>query len=189
MDTKENINKELHKKNKKHITKDNYEDNKKIKELENSLNDMTNKFNEATTHIKELQDALMRSQADLINYRKRKDDEVVKMLQYANEDIVKDLITNIDSFERAISIKTEDETILKFLEGFKMIYVNMVNVLNKYYVKAIDGTNKPFDPTYHQAVLTEHKDGVEPGMVLEVLQKGYLLKDKVIRPAMVKVSE
>ena len=55
--------------------------------------------------------------------------------------------------------------------------------------QAIDGANKLFDPTYHQAVLTEHVDGVEPGMVLEVLQKGYLLKDKVIRPAMVKVSE
>ncbi len=131
----------------------------------------------------------MRSQADLINYRKRKDDEVVKMLKYANEDIVMELIPNVDSFERAINVKVEDETILKYLEGFKMIYANIINVLNKYDVKAIDGFNKPFDPTYHQAVLTEHVDGVEPGMVLEVLQKGYLLKDKVIRPAMVKVSE
>ena len=70
-----------------------------------------------------------------------------------------------------------------------MIYENIINVLNKYGVKEINGVNEPFDPTYHQAVLTETKDGVEPGMVLEVLQKGYMLKDKVIRPAMVKVSE
>ncbi len=177
------------KKEKKVITKNNYEDNKKIKELEASLEDMTNKFNEATGYVKDLKDACMRSQAELVNYRKRKDEEVVKMLQYANENIVKDLITNVDSFERAIAIKTEDETINKFLEGFKMIYVNIVNVLNKYDVKVIDATNVAFDPTYHQAVLTEHVDGVEAGMVTAVMQKGYMLKDKVIRPAMVKVSE
>ena len=67
--------------------------------------------------------------------------------------------------------------------------LNMFLTLEKYDVKAIDGSNKEFDPTYHQAVMTEHVDGTEPGMVIEVLQKGYLLKDKVIRPAMVKVSE
>jgi len=61
--------------------------------------------------------------------------------------------------------------------------------LNKYEVKAIDGINKPFDPTYHQAVMTEKREGIEPGIVIEVLQKGYILKDKVIRPAMVRVSE
>ena len=176
-------------KKEKVVTKENYEDNKKIKELEDSLEEITNKFNEATEHIKDLQDAAMRSQAELVNYRKRKDEEVSRMLQYSNEGIVMELIPSVDSFERALAFKTEDETILKYQEGFKMIYGNIISVLNKYGVKAIDGNNKPFDPTYHQAVLTEHVDGVEPGMVLDVLQKGYLLKDKVIRPAMVKVSE
>ena len=76
----------------------------------------------------------------------------------------------------------------KFLSGFKMIYTSVINLFNKYEVKAIDGTSKPFDPAYHQAVLTESIDGVEPGIVIEVLQKGYLYKDRVIRPAMVKVS-
>ena len=177
------------KKEKKVVTKENYEDNKKIKELEDSLEEMTANFKEATEHIKELQDAAMRSQAELVNYRKRKDEEVSRMLQYANEGIVMEIIPSIDSFERALAFKTEDETILKYQEGFKMIYGNIISVLNKYGVKAIDGNNKPFDPTYHQAVLTEHVEGTEPGMVIDVLQKGYLLKDKVIRPAMVKVSE
>ena len=177
------------KKEKKVITKENYADNKKIKELETKLEELETNFKEATDHIKELQDSAMRSQAELVNYRKRKDEEVSKMLQYSNEDIVKELIPSIDSFERALAFKTEDETILKYQEGFKMIYGNIISVLNKFGVKAIDGINKPFDPTYHQAVLTEHVEGTEPGMVLEVLQKGYLLKDKVIRPAMVKVSE
>jgi len=181
--------KEVKKKEKKVVTKENYEDNKKIKELEDSLEEMTANFKAATEHLKEMQDAMMRSQAELVNYRKRKDEEVSRMLQYSNEGIVMEIIPSIDSFERALAFKTEDEAILKYQEGFKMIYGNIISVLNKYGVKAIDGNNKPFDPTYHQAVLTEHVEGTEPGMVIDVLQKGYLLKDKVIRPAMVKVSE
>lgn len=131
------------------------------------------------------------AKADLVNYRKRKDEEVSKMLKYSNEDLVKELLPSIDNFERAIKLDTPDlsDELSKFLEGFKMMYCNQVAVLEKYGVKAIDGNNKLFDPNYHQAVITEHRDGVEPGMVLEVLQKGYLLKDKVIRHAMVKVSE
>ena len=139
--------------------------------------------------IEELQNALLRMQADNINYRKRKDEEVERMLKYANEDIVKDILPIVDNFERAIKLDDDnlDDELSKFLEGFKMIYCHLVESLEKYGVKAIDGDNKEFDPVYHQAVLTEK--GEKPGMVIEVMQKGYLLKDKVIRPAMVKVSE
>ena len=70
-----------------------------------------------------------------------------------------------------------------------MVYAGFENILAKYEVKAIDGSNKEFDPVYHNAVMIEKVEGVEANMVLEVLQKGYLYKDKVIRPAMVKVSE
>lgn len=159
--------------------------NKKVEEL-------TTKLNQAMQSITDLQNELMRSKADLVNYRKRKDEDVSRMLVYANEDLIKDLLTSIDNFERAIKLDSDDnldDALSKFLEGFKMIYCNIVNVLEQYGLKAIDGSNKPFDPTYHQAVLLEHRDGVLPGMVLEVLQKGYLLKNKVIRPAMVRVSE
>lgn len=149
------------------------------------------KLIEACNLIKELQDGLARNKAELVNYRKRKDDEVAKQLLYCNEDIVKELLPIIDNFERAIKLDDDnlDDALSKFLAGFKMIYCNMVSILEKYGVKAIDGSNKPFDPKYHQAVLMEHRDDVEPGNVLEVLQKGYLLKDKIIRPAMVRVSE
>lgn len=149
------------------------------------------KLNEAYNMISTLQDSLLREKAELLNYRKRKDDEVSRMLKYSNEDLVKEILPIIDNFERAIKMDNDDleDELSKFLSGFKMIYCTLVNTLEKYGVKAIDGGNKPFDPTYHQAVMTEKKDGIEPLMVLEVLQKGYLLKDKVIRPAMVKVSE
>lgn len=141
--------------------------------------------------IKDLEEKILASKADLINYRKRKDEEVSYMLKYANEDIVKELLPTIDNFERAIGLDDDnlEDELSKFLSGFKMIYCHLVKTLEEYGVKAIDGNNKAFDPTYHEAVMTEAREGVEPGMVLEVLQKGYLLKDKVIRAAMVKVSE
>lgn len=150
-----------------------------------------NKEDEWKQQRKELEEKVLRSQAELINYRRRKEEEQTRLLKYANEDIVKELLPIVDNFERAIGMDDSNlnDELSKFLEGFKMVYCHLVSALEKYEVKAIDGYNKPFDPTYHQAVMTEKVEGVEPGMVVEVLQKGYLLKDKVIRPAMVKVSE
>lgn len=167
---------ECHCKDKEHHDKkDKYK--KKIKELEEKN--------------KELEEKNLREKAELINYRKRKDEEVSKMLKYANEDLVMEILPTLDNFERAINMDDTnlDDEVSKFLSGFKMIYCNFKNTLEKHEIKAIDGSNKPFDPTYHQAVLTEHIDELEPGMVIEIMQKGYMLKDKVIRPAMVKVSE
>lgn len=149
------------------------------------------KLNEAYNMISELEDKLLREKAELVNYRKRKEEETERLLKYSSEDIAKALLPIVDNFERAINMDDENlnDEVSKFLSGFKMIYCNLISVLEKNGVKAIDGANKPFDPTYHQAIMTEARDGVEPEMVIEVLQKGYLLKDKVIRPAMVKVSE
>ena len=141
--------------------------------------------------IKELEDELLRSKAEFINYRKRLEDEQVRLLKFCNEDLIKETLPILDNFERAISMDDTnlDDEVSKFLSGFKMIYCNFVNVLKNYGVVEIDGNNKPFDPIYHEAIMTEKREDVAPGMVLEVLQKGYILKGKVIRPAMVKVSE
>ena len=112
------------------------------------------------------------------------------MLKFCHEDMIKDILPILDNFERAISMEAGlNEEEKKFLDGFKMVYTHLQNVMEKYDVKMIDGNNQPFDPVYHNAILLEKKEGVEPGMVIEILQKGYLLKDKVIRTAMVKVSE
>ncbi len=144
------------------------------------------KLNEAYNKISELEDKLIRQNADMVNYRKRKEDEVNKMLKFCNEDLIKDLLPILDNFERAMSTEEEGTPLL---DGVKMIYSHLQNVMEKYDVKMIDGANKPFDPVYHNAILVEKREGVPSGMVLEVLQKGYLLKDKVIRTAMVRVSE
>ena len=154
-----------------------------------------NKYKEEIEKLKlenkKLQEEALITKADLINYRKRKDEELTRMLKFCNEDLIKQILPILDNFERAIKLDDDnlDDEVSKFLEGFKMIYCNMQNVMGNFEVKAIDGANKPFDPVYHNAIMVEQREGIEPGMVLEVLQKGYIYKDKVIRPAMVKVSE
>ena len=154
-------------------------------------NKKDDKIKEYEKLIKELEDKILVMSADNVNYRKRKDEEVARLLKFCNEDIIKDLLPVADNFERALKLAEDktDEEFVKFNEGYKMVYCSIQNILEKFDVKAIDGANKPFDPVYHNAVIMEAKEGVEPGMVIEVLQKGYLYKDKVIRPAMVKVSE
>jgi len=166
-------------------------DSKKDKKKKNKKHDLEDKLALALQTINELNDKLLREKAESINYRKRKDDEVSRLLKYKDEEMILDMLPIIDNFESAIKMDDTNLTdeVSKFLEGFKMIYGNLITVLEKYNIKPIDGVNKPFDPTYHQAVLTEKIDNVEPGMVVDVLRKGYLLKDKVLRPAMVKVSE
>ena len=149
------------------------------------------KLNDALNMVSELQDKLIRKDAEMINYRKRKEDEVNRMLKFCNEDIIKDMLPIIDNFERAISVEDNDlsDSEKSYHAGVKMIYTHLVNLLEKFDVKAIDGIDIPFDPNYHNAIMMEKKDGEKSGMVIEVLQKGYMLKDKVIRAAMVKVSE
>ena len=149
------------------------------------------KIKELEKEIKELQDKALRDKAETINYRKRKEEEIARMLKFCNEDMIVEMLPIIDNFESAIKMDDDnlEDEVSKFLAGFKMIYSNLVTILNRFDVKAIDGNNKPFDPAYHQAVLTEKSEDVESGIVIEVLQKGYKYKDKVLRPAMVKVSE
>ena len=166
---------------KKHDKKKHKEEKHKYKE----------KIEQLKEELKNKDQEVLVAKADLINYRKRKDEEVVRMLKFCNEDLIKQILPIMDNFERAIKLDDDnlEDEVSKFLEGFKMIYCNMQNVMGNFEVTQIDGANKPFDPNYHNAIMVEHKEGVEPGMVLEVLQKGYIYKDKVIRPAMVKVSE
>ena len=170
------------------------------KEVKSDLNKKTNKKKlfkkdihneEDLKRIKELEDALLLARADNINYRKRKDEEVSKKLEFANEDIIKDILPIVDNFERAIDLDDTnlDDELSKFLSGFKMIYCHLVDVLEKFDVKAVDKVGEEFDSNVHQGVLTEKVEGMDSGMVAEILQKGYILKGKVIRPAMVKVSE
>ncbi len=152
---------------------------------------MTKKKDELNEKIAELEDKLIRQQAEAINYRKRKDEEFMKMVCLANADLIKEILPFLDDFERAVAMDDAnlDDEVSKFLKGYKMIYHNFMNALYSFNLKEIDGINKPFDPIYHEALIKEKVDGIEPGMVVEILQKGYLLNERVLRPAKVKISE
>ena len=141
--------------------------------------------------IKDLEEALLRNQAELLNYKKRKDAETARIIKYAEEDILKGFLPILDNFERAIGMDDDnlDDEVSKFLEGFKLMYKQIRELLLKFEVKEIDCLDKEFDPTYEQAVIMEKDETKESGTVLLVLQKGYMYKDRVLRTAMVKVNE
>ena len=119
------------------------------------------------------------------------EEEKSNLLKYDGEELIKKLLPIVDNFERAISMddaNLEDE-VSKFLNGFKMLYGNLSETLKGYEVIAMDILHKPFDPNTMNAVMVEEVEGMEPNMVVDVLQKGYTYKGKVIRYAMVKVSK
>lgn len=141
--------------------------------------------------IKQLEELLLRNQAELINYKNRKEEETYRIIKYAEEDILRGFLPILDNFERAIMMDDEnlDDEVSKFLEGFRLMYKQIKELLNKFEVNEIDCLDKEFDPTYQQAVVMDNDDNKESGIVLEVLQKGYMYKDRVLRTAMVKVNE
>ena len=137
--------------------------------------------------LKETNDKVLRLTAEIQNIGKRHAEEIINMSKYEGMDLIKNLLPIIDNFERSIEMdKSVNE---KYLEGYKMIYTNLVSVLKNIGVEAIDCQDKEFDPHTMDAIMTEHVDSVEPNYVLVVLQKGYIYKDKILRPAMVKVSK
>ena len=139
--------------------------------------------------VEKLNDDLLRNRAELENFKRRTNEERIKERKYALQSFLTDLIGIIDIYDKAVNIQTEDEKLKKFLNGFVMINKNLKQVLERYEVKAIDALNKPFDPAYHNAMETVKIEGVEPDIVVEVVITGYMYKDRVLRPSMVKVSE
>ncbi len=140
---------------------------------------------------KKLTDQVKRAQAELVNYRCRKDKEMSDMLKYCNQNIITDLIPIVDNFERAIKLDDNnlDDELSKFLTGFKMIYSSVSGVLKNYGVEEISRQGEIFDPALEQSLLTDCVEDKDNDVVLEVLQKGYKLKDRVIRAASVKINQ
>ena len=137
--------------------------------------------------LKDANDKILRLTAEIQNIGKRHTEEITNMAKYEGYDFIKSLLPIVDNFERSIEMdKSVNE---KYLEGYKMIYANLISVLKNIGVQELDCLDKEFDPHTMDAIMTEHVDGVEPNYVLVVLQKGYIYKDKILRPAMVKVSE
>lgn len=138
-----------------------------------------------------LNDKVLRLSAEMQNMRRRYDEEINKICKYEGEELVIKLLTIIDNFERAIKLDDRDlsDELSKFLSGFKMIYTNLLSILEAMEVKEINCKGIEFDPNIMEAVITEKDENLPANVVIEVLQKGYIYKDKVIRVAMVKVNE
>lgn len=139
----------------------------------------------------ELEEKYMRLQAEYLNFKTRTQSEVSRMLMYEGEDLIKEILNVKDNFERAIMMDDNDlsDEVSKFLSGFKMILGNLTAILDKFEVREVECLGLEFDPHVAEAVLTDHDENKPENVVLEVLTKGYKYKDKLIRPAMVKVNK
>ena len=174
----ENKNEEIKEEKKAEEPKEHKKEHKKDKKLEELQNE-----------VNTLKDKNMRIAAEMVNTLRRKDEETNRLLKYSNESLITELLPVIDNFERALNVDATSNDIESYQKGMTMIYNSLKNILEKLEVKEIEAIDKEFDPSYHQAVMQEEKEGTKENIVIEVLQKGYTYKDKVIRPAMVKVSK
>lgn len=161
------------------------------KKYKEEINKLKLENDELLKSNNELLEKIKYTQAELVNYRRRKDEETENMLKYANKDIILELIPIVDNFERAIKLDDENLTdeLSKFLDGFKMMYSQLTNVLNTFGVTEISRVGEEFDPNLEQALMMDSVEDKKDDEVLEVLLKGYKLKDRVIRPATVKINK
>lgn len=136
--------------------------------------------------IQTLTDNLQRLQAEFNNFRRRTQQEKESLSIYANEKIVTELLPVIDNMERALEACEDRES--DIYKGVELVYKQLKDTLSKFSVEEIAAENEEFDPNFHMAVMQEAVEGVESNKVVAVLQKGYKLSNKVIRPSMVKVS-
>lgn len=136
--------------------------------------------------VEQLKNAYAKAYADTENMQKRLKKEFEQKSKYQIQSFALEVLPVLDNCERALAQATSDEA---YRKGVEMIYNQLRKALAKEGVEEIEAEGQPFDGNWHQALMSEHKDGVEPGIVIEVLQKGYKLKDRILRAAMVKISD
>jgi molecular chaperone GrpE len=159
------------------------------KEQEKECGDLKKKLEEKEKEVKEHYDRLLRVAADLENYKKRAAREKEDWVKYANDDLMKAILPFVDNLERALSHAEKGENGQGLLEGLKLTLQQLLQALYRFGLSPVESIGKPFDPTVHQAMLAVETDQQEPNHVLEEFQKGYFLKDRLLRPATVSVSK
>lgn len=147
----------------------------KIAELEGKLEEADNRY--------------LRLQADFDNFRRRSRIELEASAKYRAQSLITDLLPAIDNFERAMKMEVDNDQAKSLLQGVDMVYRNLLDALKNEGVEVIETVGKEFDPHLHQAVMQTEDENFGPNTVVEEFQKGYRLKDRVIRPAMVKVNQ
>ena len=133
-------------------------------------------LDKATKELEKYKDLYFRTLADLQNFKKHIEEERIRERKYASQRVIEKLIYSMDIFDKALSIKTDDEKLKNFLIGFEMI-------------KKINSLGKKFDPKYHHAIETSYDETVEEDIIVGETQSGYMFKDRVLRPALVIVNK
>lgn len=142
------------------------------------------KAQEAEEHY----DRLLRLAADMENLKKRQERDRAELLQFANEKLLKELLPVVDNLELALEHGRQAKAPAAFLEGIELVHQGLLKTLTQFGVTPIDSVGQPFDPAFHNAVVQEEASGVPDHTVLKELQKGYLLQNRLLRPAMVVVA-
>jgi len=170
------------------LTEGNHQKNKKKKE-DKEIEELKKKLEEKEKEAKENYDRLLRTAADFENYKKRAAREKEDWTKFANEDLVRAILPFIDNLERAVNHaqKIADTGVL--VEGVQLTLQQLLQALNKFGLSSFESVGKPFDPAMHEAMLVVETDKHEPNQVVEEFQKGYLLNDRLLRPATVSVSK
>jgi molecular chaperone GrpE len=142
-----------------------------------------------TGKLEEADNRYLRLQADFDNFRRRTRLEIEAVEKYRAQKLVTELLPALDNFERALKLEADHEQTKSVLQGIEMVYRSLVDALKKEGVEAIEAVGKEFDPNFHQAVMTGEDENFGSNIVTDEFQKGYMLKDRVIRPSMVKVNQ
>ena len=158
-------------------------------EKEKEIGELKKKLEEKEKEIKEVHDRLLRLAADFENYKKRAARDKEDWTKFANEDLIKAILPFVDNLERAVNHaqKVADTGVL--IEGVRLTIQQILQTLNKFGLSSFQSVGKPFDPTVHEAMLVVETNKHEPNQVVEEFQKGYLLNDRLLRPATVSVSK
>ena len=157
-------------------------DNKGLEELKRHLE-------EKDKEAKENYERMLRMAADLDNYKKRASREKEDWTKFANEEFIKAILPFIDNLERAINHSEKTKDLQGLVEGLRLTIQQLLQTLSRFGVSAIESVGKPFDPAFHQAMMVVETADHEPNQVVQEFQKGYLLKDRLLRPASVSVSK
>jgi len=151
--------------------------------------DLEEKLQAAERQAQENHDRFLRVAAELDNFRKRKEREIGDLRKYANQTLLKELLAVVDNLERALAASRETSEPEGLRDGVEMTLKELLKIFEKFGVQPIEALQQPFDPNLHEAVMQESSDAVPANTVVKELQKGYLLRDRLLRPSMVVVSK
>ena len=154
-----------------------------------SKKDLNKKLEEVENEKNELSDRLLRTMAEFDNYKKRVVREKENLIKYGNEKFAFDLLSVMDNFERSLEQARSSQELESVIEGIEMIQKQLVSAMEKFHVKPFESIGEPFDPERHEAMAQQEHEEYEENTVIEEYQKGYCLKEKLLRPARVIVSK